>query len=88
VLGYDAVLAVAEALRALGPLSDAQLTSGLTQTRERLRRALAGADFVGRSGRIRFDRHRNREGGMAIMEVVPEKGGALAPRLYYLDDAD
>lgn len=80
VLSYDAVLAVAEALAALGPLSDRELTTGLAATRARLRDALERVDFSGRTGRIRFDRHRNREGGMAIMEVVPTKDGRFVAR--------
>jgi branched-chain amino acid transport system substrate-binding protein len=80
VLSYDAVLAVAEALQGLGPLSNGELTTDLAATRARLREALARVDFVGRTGRIRFDRHRNREGGMAIMEVVLTKDGRFVAR--------
>ena len=81
VLAYDAVLALAHALSTVGPLSDADLTSDLPAVRERLRRALLRVDFVGHTGRIRFDEHRNRAGGMAIMELV---FGAerCVPRLY------
>jgi branched-chain amino acid transport system substrate-binding protein len=86
VLAYDAVLAVARALDALGPLKDAELTGDLAATRERLRAALVRVDFVGRTGRIRFDAHRNREGGMAIMELAcgPEQ---CVPRLFRMDHA-
>jgi branched-chain amino acid transport system substrate-binding protein len=80
VLSYDAVLAVAEALEALGPLSNRALTTDLATTRGRLREALERVDFAGRTGRIRFDKHRNREGGMAIMEVVPTKEGRFVVR--------
>jgi branched-chain amino acid transport system substrate-binding protein len=82
VLAYDAVLAVAEALERLGPLSDADLTTGVAATREHLRDALVRVDFMGRTGRIRFDRHRNREGGMAIMEVVAAREGGFVSRLF------
>ena len=75
VLAYDAVLAVATALERLGPLGEADLTSGLSSTRERLRETLTRVDFHGHTGRIRFDRHRNREGGMAIMEMAPGASG-------------
>jgi branched-chain amino acid transport system substrate-binding protein len=80
VLAYDAVLSVAEALKAVGPLSDRDLTADVAATRSRLRAALERVDFEGRTGRIRFDRHRNREGGMAIMEVVATSGGRFVPR--------
>ncbi len=87
VLAYDAVLAVATALERLGPLGEAALTDGLTATRERLRQQLTEVDFRGNTGRIHFDRHRNRQGGMAIMEVVPGPAGTLEPHLFYREDA-
>ena len=71
ILAYDAVQAVAAALRALPPLSDADLTDGLDRTRDRLRNALAAVSFEGMAGWIRFDEHgdvrarRGHDGGDA-----------------------
>jgi branched-chain amino acid transport system substrate-binding protein len=87
VLAYDAVLAVAQALESLGTVSDAELTTHVSATRARLRSALERVDFTGRTGRIRFDRHRNREGGMAIMEVTAVRDGLFTPRPYTAEGA-
>jgi branched-chain amino acid transport system substrate-binding protein len=76
ILGYDAVQAVAAALRALPPPSDAELTSDLAHTREDVRRALAGVSFEGIAGRIRFDEHGDVRRGVAMMAVEPDPAGA------------
>lgn len=75
ILSYDAVQAVAAALRALPPATDADLTSGLAQTRERARRALAAVSFEGLAGRIRFDEHGDVRRGVAMMAVEPGPSG-------------
>jgi branched-chain amino acid transport system substrate-binding protein len=75
-LAYDAVRAVAAGLDALGRLEGADLAERLPETRRRLRRALAGADFVGVTGRVRFDRVGDRRTGAAVMEVRPGRDGA------------
>ncbi len=87
VLGYDAVVAVAQSLAQLGPLSDKDLRQGLAATRERLRISMGKTDIEGQTGRIRFDEHRDRSGGMAIMEVVRDDGHVKAPEPYLLDHA-
>jgi branched-chain amino acid transport system substrate-binding protein len=71
-LAYDAVQAVAQGLRALGPIGDAELEEGLPATRRRLRDAVAGADFAGLTGRVRFDAAGDRRTGMAVLEVPPQ----------------
>ena len=75
ILSYDAVQAVAIALRALPAPSDADLISGLAQTRHRARRALAAVSFEGVSGRIRFDEHGDVRRGVAMMSVEPGPSG-------------
>jgi branched-chain amino acid transport system substrate-binding protein len=75
ILAYDAVQAVAVALRALPALSDADLTSGLASTRDRARRALAAVSFEGVAGRIRFDEHGDVRRGVAMIAVEPDPGG-------------
>ncbi len=81
-LAYDAVEALAVALRALGPLTDAQLGGDLADTRRRLRDALAGADFRGQTGRIRFDEHRDSRRGAAILAVEQGPDGRHVARLF------
>jgi branched-chain amino acid transport system substrate-binding protein len=75
ILSYDAVQAVAAALRALPPLSDADLTSDLARSRDRVRGALAGVSFEGVAGRIRFDDHGDVRRGVAMMAVAPGPSG-------------
>lgn len=75
ILAYDAVLAVANALRALPPLSDADLTTGLSETRDRARAAMDGVSFEGIAGRIRFDEHGDVRRGVAMMAVEPGPAG-------------
>jgi branched-chain amino acid transport system substrate-binding protein len=81
VLAYDAVLALEAALHAIGTLQDSDLVSGLTRTRARLREALARVEIRGKTGLLRFDGHRNRPGGMAIMEVARSNGDGYGTRL-------
>jgi branched-chain amino acid transport system substrate-binding protein len=80
-LAYDAALAVAEGLRALGRLDREDLGDRLSQTRRRLRDAVAAADFAGVTGRVRFDRGGDRPTGMAVMQVTPDPSGGYATRL-------
>jgi branched-chain amino acid transport system substrate-binding protein len=79
ILSYDAVQAIAVALRALPPASDADLTSQLARTRDRLRGALAEVSFEGVAGRIRFDEHGDVRRGVAMMAVEP---GPAGPRRH------
>ena len=80
-LAYDAVLAVAAALRTLGPLTDEELVSGLAGARERLRQALVAVDVQGVTGAIRFDAHGDVRRGLAIIRIDPGPGGHVS-RLY------
>lgn len=87
VLAYDAVRAVAEALRGVGPLADDDLAGGLGRTRDRVRAALARVSTEGLAGRIAFDGHGDVRRGVAMIAVVPEDGsyqhrlhGWLGPR--------
>lgn len=75
ILAYDAVLAVATALRALPSFSDADLTTGLAETRDRARAAMDGVSFEGVAGRIRFDEHGDVRRGVAMMAVEPGPAG-------------
>jgi branched-chain amino acid transport system substrate-binding protein len=81
-LAHDAVAAVAAALRSLGPIEDAELAAGLAETRRRLRDALAGVDFRGETGRIRFDEHGDNRRGMVILAVQAPPGGRHSARLF------
>ncbi len=81
-LAHDAVAAVATVLRSLGPLRDEQLGAGLAATRRRLRDALAGADFRGQTGRIRFDGHGDNRRGVVILAVQAPPGGRHVARLF------
>jgi ABC-type branched-subunit amino acid transport system substrate-binding protein len=74
ILAYDAVQAVAAALRALPPVTDADLTAGLAATRDRVRAALAEVSFEGVAGRIRFDDHGDVLRGVAMTAVEPMPG--------------
>jgi branched-chain amino acid transport system substrate-binding protein len=78
VLAYDAVQVIAQALRTLGPLSTKALTSGLEDTRRRLRDAIADGAFDGVTGRIRFDAHGDRRQGVALYAVEPGPQGPRA----------
>ncbi len=69
ILAYDAVQAVAAALRALPAMSDADLTIGLADSRDRVRDALSLVSFAGLAGAIRFDEHGDVRRGVAMMEV-------------------
>lgn len=75
VLAYDAVQAVVAALRALPPPADADLTAGVAATRDRVRRALARTSVPGLAGPIEFDAHGDVLRGVAMIAVVPGKGG-------------
>jgi branched-chain amino acid transport system substrate-binding protein len=83
VLAYDAVRAVATALSALGPLSDAELADTAT-LRRRLRDRLAAVRAEGVSGPIRFDERGDVERGIAITEVAPEDGRYVARHFTWL----
>jgi branched-chain amino acid transport system substrate-binding protein len=74
LLAYDAVLALVEALRALGPLDEADLGPRLQATRARLQRALRQVAFTGESGRLRFDEHGDVRRGVALMRVERRDG--------------
>jgi branched-chain amino acid transport system substrate-binding protein len=69
ILAYDAVQAVAAALRAIPAPTDADLTTGLAETRDRVRDALGDVSFEGLAGAIRFDEHGDVRRGVAMMEV-------------------
>jgi branched-chain amino acid transport system substrate-binding protein len=71
VLAYDAVQALAAALRALPALRDADLAAGLPRTRDRVRDALAGVSFEGLGGRVEFDDHGDVTRGVVMVEVAP-----------------
>jgi branched-chain amino acid transport system substrate-binding protein len=75
VLAYDAVLAVAEALKALGPLDETELRFRLDETRSRLRQALAEVEIEGLAGAIRFDGHGDSLRGVAVMRIERGPGG-------------
>jgi len=75
VLAYDAVLAIATGLRALGPLPPEALGRDLAATRRRLRDAVARADVDGATGHIRFDRHGDSRRGVALYAVEKGPGG-------------
>jgi len=75
MLAFDAVRVVAAGLERLGALDDEALTSGLAETRRRLRDAVAAADVVGASGRIRFDEHGDRRLGVALSAVERRPDG-------------
>ncbi len=78
VLAYDAVLAIAEALRALGPLEDADLLARLAETRSRLCQALAAVEIEGVAGTIRFDGHGDTLRGIAVMRVERSPEGYVS----------
>jgi branched-chain amino acid transport system substrate-binding protein len=88
VLAYDAVMALEAALRALGPLRESDLEGDLLRTRGRLREALARVEIRGVTGPLSFDRHRNRPGGMSIMEVAPADGKGFDTRLRMVSHAE
>ena len=75
VLAYDAVRAVAEALRDAGPLADDDLGAGLASARDRVRAALADVSTEGLAGRIAFDGHGDVRRGVAMIAVLPRDGG-------------
>jgi branched-chain amino acid transport system substrate-binding protein len=75
ILAYDAVMAVANALRVLPPFSDADLTTGLAETRDRARAAMTSVSFEGIAGRILFDEHGDVRRGVAMMAVEPGPAG-------------
>jgi branched-chain amino acid transport system substrate-binding protein len=79
ILAYDAALAIATGLRALGPLPPEALGRDLAETRRRLRDAVARADVDGATGRIRFDRHGDSRRGVALYAV--EKGPDGRPQM-------
>lgn len=68
-LAYDAVLAVAAALKGLGPLKDSGLLEGLPETRTRLMMGLKDVRIDGISGPISFDRHGDRQKGGVFVKV-------------------
>ncbi len=74
VLAYDAVLALAAGLRALGALDDADLRRRLGATRARLQHALGRVEVEGLSGRLRFDAHGDVRRGVALMRVERRQG--------------
>ncbi len=75
LLSYQAVQAIAAALRTLGPLSDADLTRSLPQTRVRVRAALAQVRLRSEGEQIRFDAHGDAARGIAIYRVSPDAAG-------------
>ncbi|HJS59511.1 MAG TPA: ABC transporter substrate-binding protein [Vicinamibacteria bacterium] len=81
-LAYDAVGVVAQGLRTIGPLSETDLLERLTATRRRLRDAVAREDFVGLTGRVRFDSTGTRRRGMAVVEVLSQSKRPPGTRLF------
>jgi len=81
-LAYDALRAVATGLRALGPLTEEALAQHLAETRRRLRRTVAAADFSGLTGRVRFDPVGDRRTGVAVLEVVSHPGDRREVRVH------
>jgi len=79
-MAYDALLAVATALESLGPLEDTALEPGpeITVTRRRLRDALNVVDFVGVTGRVRFDENGDAVKGCAIIRVERGRDGLVS----------
>jgi branched-chain amino acid transport system substrate-binding protein len=75
ILAYDAVQAVAAAIRAIPSPSDTDLTTAVAHTRDRVRDALAGVSFQGLAGAIRFDEHGDVRRGVAMMAVEPGPDG-------------
>jgi branched-chain amino acid transport system substrate-binding protein len=76
VLAYDAVQAIAAGLRALPPLSDAELAGDeLPRTRDRLRDAVAGVSIAGVGGRVQFDANGDVVRGVAMVAVTPGPAG-------------
>lgn len=83
VLAFDAVQAVAAALRALGPLRDADLQgAGLGATRARLRGALQAVSIAGESGPLRFDARGDVRRGVVVMRLDRAPDGRYASGLF------
>jgi branched-chain amino acid transport system substrate-binding protein len=82
ILAYEAVLAVAAALAALGPLEEQALLEEVEATRARLRDALAGIQIRGEVGVIAFDEHGDSRRGVAIMQISRGADGRYRPSLY------
>ncbi len=83
VLAFDAVQAVAAALRALGPLDDEALRGPLlADTRTRLRRALQDVSILGESGPLRFDLHGDVRRGVVVMRLDRAPDGRYASSLF------
>ena len=80
VLAYDAVQAVAAALRALPPFADEDLGKGLAHIRDDVRDALADISIAGAGGRVQFDAHGDVVRGVAMIAVTPGPAG-VASRL-------
>jgi len=68
-LAYDALRTVAAGLEAVGPVGDDELRDRRGAVRGRLRDAVAAADVVGVTGRVRFDAVGDRRTGVAVMQV-------------------
>ena len=80
ILAYDAVQAVAAALRALPrPFRRRPHLGPRRRPGDRVRRALAAVSFEGVAGRIRFDEHGDVRRGVAMMAVEP---GPAGPRRH------
>lgn len=80
-LAYDAVRALGAGLAALGPLADETLGAEVSETRRRLRAAVAKVDFTGVTGRVRFDAVGDRLTGVAVLEVDPNPDGPPSTHL-------
>jgi branched-chain amino acid transport system substrate-binding protein len=78
-LAYDAVRAVAAGLEEVVPRTGPGLP--LADARQKLRDAVAGLDFEGVTGRVRFDRFGDRRIGVAVEEVLPRPPGLPETRL-------
>lgn len=78
-LAYDATRAVAAGLEKI--VTSSGPSAQLAETRRRLRDAVAGLDFVGITGRVRFDRFGDRRIGVAVEEVLPRPSGLPETRL-------
>ena len=86
-LAYDAVAAIAHALGALGPLTEADLSSHIATTRDRLREALQRVSVSGRAGMLRFDEHGDSVRRLAVFEVQRTPRGVESKLVRWLGAA-
>lgn len=83
-LAYDAVAAVVLALGSLGPLTEADLSSHIATTRDRLRTALRRVSVYGRAGPLRFDEHGDGVRRLAVFELERTPAGVESTLIRWL----